>query len=60
MEALKEADARARDLERAKADSDRSSKAEINRLGRQLAKRELSNTPIECDDQGLDQPIGEE
>ena len=32
IEALKEADARARDLERAKADSDRSSKAEINRL----------------------------
>ncbi len=37
IEALQAADARARDLERAKADSDRSSKAEINRLGRQLA-----------------------
>ena len=37
IEALQAADARARDLERAKADSDRSSKAEINRLGGQLA-----------------------
>ncbi len=46
IEALQAADARARDLERAKADSDRSSKAEINRLGRQLAIRELSNTPM--------------
>jgi hypothetical protein len=39
IDALREADARARDLERAKADSDRSSKAEINRLGRQLARQ---------------------
>ena len=46
IEVLKEADARACDLERAKADSNRSSKAEINRLGRQLAIRELSNTPM--------------
>jgi len=46
IEALKEADARARDLERAKADSDRSLKAEINRLGRQLAIRESFNTPM--------------
>jgi hypothetical protein len=46
IEALQAADARARNLERAKADSDRSSKAEINHLGRQLAIRELSNTPI--------------
>ena len=46
IEALQAADARARDLERAKADSDRSSRAEINRLGRQLAIRESSNTPM--------------
>jgi hypothetical protein len=46
IEALQAADARARDLERAKADSDRSSKAEINRLSRQLAIHELSNTPM--------------
>ena len=39
-------DARTRDLEQAKADSDRSLKAEINRLSRQLALRESSNTPM--------------
>jgi len=43
---IKEADARACDLERAKADSDRSLKAEINRLSRQLVIRESSNTPM--------------
>ncbi len=46
IDALKEADARARDLERAKADSDRSLKAEINRLSRQLAIRQSANTPM--------------
>jgi chromosome segregation ATPase len=46
IDALKEADARARDVERAKADSDRSLKAEINRLSRQLAIRESANTPM--------------
>ncbi len=46
IDALKKTDARARDLERAKADSVRSLKAEINRLSRQLAMRESSNTPM--------------
>jgi hypothetical protein len=44
MEALKEADERSRNLERAKADSDHSLKSEINHLSRQLAIRESSNT----------------
>ena len=46
IEALKEADARARNLERSKAESDHSLKSEINRLSRQLAIRESSNTPM--------------
>ena len=46
IEALKEADERSRTLERTKAESDRSLKAEINRLSRQLAMRESSNTPM--------------
>ena len=46
IEALKEADERSRNLERTKAESDRSLKAEINRLSRQLAMRESSNTPM--------------
>ena len=46
IEALKEADERSRTLERTKAESDRSLKAEINRLSRQLAIRESSNTPM--------------
>ena len=46
IEALKEADGRSCNLERAKAESDRSLKAEINRLSRQLAIRESSNTPM--------------
>ena len=46
IEALKEADERSRNLERAKAESDRSLKAEINRLSRQLVIRESSNTPM--------------
>ena len=46
IDALKEADERSRNLERAKAESDRSLKAEINRLSRQLAIRESSNTPM--------------
>ena len=41
IEALKEADERSRTLERTKAESDRSLKAEINRLSRQLAMRGL-------------------
>ena len=44
--ALKEADERSRNLERSKAESDRSMRAEINRLSRQLAIRESSNTPM--------------
>jgi hypothetical protein len=46
IDALKEVDARARNLERAKADSDRSLKAEINRLSRQLVICESPNTPM--------------
>ena len=46
IEALREADERSRNLERAKAESDRSLKAEINRLSRQLAIRDSSNTPM--------------
>ena len=46
IKALKEADERARNLERTKAESDRSLKAEINRLSRQLALRDSSNTPM--------------
>ena len=46
IEALQEADERSRNLERAKAESDRSLKAEINRLSRQLAMRGSSNTPM--------------
>ena len=46
IDALKEADERSRNLERAKAESDRSLKAEINRLSRQLAIRYSSNTPM--------------
>ncbi len=45
-EALQAADERSRNLERAKADSDHSLKSEINRLSRQLAIRESSNTPM--------------
>jgi len=37
---------RSRNLERAKAESDRSLKAEINRLSRQPVIRESSNTPM--------------
>jgi len=46
IEALKEEDERARNLERTKAESDRSLKAEISRLSRQLAIRDSSNTPM--------------
>ena len=46
IKALKEADERSRNLERAKAESDRSLKAEINRLSRQPAIRKSSNTPM--------------
>jgi multidrug efflux pump subunit AcrA (membrane-fusion protein) len=46
IEALKEADERSRNLERTKSDSDRSLKAEINRLSIQLAIRDSSNTPM--------------
>ena len=46
IEALKEADERSRNLERTKAKSNRSLKAEINRLSRQLAIRDSSNTPM--------------
>ena len=46
IEALKEADERSRTLERTKAESDRSLKADINRLSRQLTIRDSSNTPM--------------
>ena len=46
IEALKEEDERARNLERTNAESDRSLKAEISRLSRQLAIRDTSNTPM--------------
>ena len=46
IEALREADERSCHLERAKAESDRLLKAEINRLSRQLAIRDSSNTPM--------------
>ena len=46
IEARKEADERSRNLERTKAESGRSLKAEINRLSRQLTIRDSSNTPV--------------
>ena len=46
IEALQAADARSRNLERAKADGEHSLKSEINCLSKQLAICERSNTPM--------------
>ena len=54
---LKETDERARNLERTKAESDRSLKAEINRLSRQLAIRDSSHIPMSAMTRSL--PEGE-
>ena len=46
IDAFKEADERSRNMERSKAESDRSLNAEVDSLSRQLAIRKSSNTPI--------------
>ena len=57
IEALQTADERSRNLERAKADSDNSLKATINRLSRQLAICERSHTPMSAMTRSL--PVAE-
>ena len=46
-----------RNLERAKADTDHSQKAEINRRSRQLAIHERSNTPMSANRKGVSMMI---